>query len=80
MDDSRFDDVKKLALARYLLITGSIRALRDAKTIDLKGFLAACMPLDEEYELMQDAAFEMAKTDLDKSVKAVASKIEARKD
>lgn len=75
MDQSKLDDVMKLALARYLLVTGSIRALRDAKTIDLRAFLAALMPLDEEYEIMQDAAHEMAKRDLDRSVKQVAESI-----
>jgi len=75
MDQQKFDDVLKLALARYLLITGSIRALRDTKSIDLKAFLAALMPLDAEYEIMQDAAHEIAKMDLDKSVKHVADSI-----
>jgi hypothetical protein len=79
MDQQKFDDVLKLALARYLLVAGSIRALRDAKTIDLKAFLAALMPLDAEYEIMQDAAHELAKQDLDKSVKTVASSIEGSK-
>ena len=72
----RFDDVLKLALARYLMLTGSVRALRDAKTIDLKAFLAALMPQDAEYKIMQDAAYEIAKADLDRSVKNVADKIE----
>lgn len=76
MEADKVHDVLKLALARYLLVTGSIRALRDSKTIDLKAFLAALMPLDEEYLIMQDVAFEMAKEDLDKSVKNVVNKIE----